>query len=111
MVRYCHRCGCELARTKDQRVIEFNSEYGQEFRILCPTCQEMTIAFMTPAYIPEISKTQWELLAHKAKKLDNQSIFDQCRQQIKTMRSNGCTIPEIAKEAGMSNRAVMDLLK
>lgn len=111
MIRYCHRCGGELVHAKDQKVMEFTTECGQEFRILCPTCFEMAQAFITPAFIPEISKTQWELVVHKAQKLDNQSIFDQCRKQIKSMRANGCTIPEIAAETGFSNRVVMDLSK
>lgn len=111
MIRYCHRCGCELSHTKDQKVVEFTTEYGQEFRVLCPTCCEMTIAFMTPAYIPEISKTEWELVVHKSKKTKGQSVFDQCRRQIKIMREKGCTVPEISAETGLTNRAVLELLK
>lgn len=111
MIRYCHKCGCELLYTKDQKTVEFTSEYGQEFRVLCPTCFEMTMAFMTPAYIPEISKTQWELVVHKATQLEGRSIFQQCKDQIKAFRAKGITVPEIAQETGFSNRAVLDILK
>lgn len=111
MIRYCHRCGCEIERHKDQKVLEFSGKNGQEFRVLCPTCNKMTLAFCTPAYIPELSKTEWDIIVHQKEKCRDVSIFDQFRNEIKNMRERGLLVHEIAQAAGVSNRTILEVLK
>lgn len=111
MIRICHKCGCELEHHKDQRIVEFDGETGREYRVLCPQCFGLMLAFITPAYVPGISKTQYDLLLHKVKKEETMSVFDQFKNQIKGMRERGLTIPEIAQEANLNNRIIMEVLK
>ena len=107
-VRNCHRCGLELTNPKDQKTVNF----GYEYRVLCPTCFGMTLAFCTPAFIPGISKTQYDLLVHKAKNIHSESeVFGEFVNEIKRMREEGFTIPEIAQTAKVTNRVVMEILK
>lgn len=112
MIRNCHKCGCEIERHKDQKVLEFSGENGQEFRVLCPTCNKMTLAFCTPAYIPEISKTEYELILYRFMKGKNEkSIFARFKDEVKHLRKNGFTVPEIAQGTGTTNRIIMEVLK
>lgn len=111
MIRSCHKCGCELEHYKDQKIIEFDGENGSEYRVLCPQCFELAKAFVTPAYIPEISKTQYDLLVHKIKNSSEKSIFEKFKEQVKGMKSRGLTIPEIAQAAHVTNRVIMEVLK
>lgn len=107
-VRTCHRCGLELTKPKDQKTIDF----GHEYRVLCPTCFGMALAFCTPAFIPGISKTQYDLLVHKANNENTEkSVFECFIKEIKRMRDEGFTVPEIAQAANVTNRVIMEILK
>ena len=108
MVRNCHKCGLELVKPSEQKVIEF----GGDYRVLCPTCYDMTLDFCTPAYVPDISKTRYELIKYKAQKKNSEkSPYLQFVGEVKHLRDKGFTVPEIAQEYGVSNRIIMEVLK
>lgn len=108
MIRYCHKCGMELVKPSDQKVIEF----GGDYRVLCPTCYDMTLDFCTPAYVPDISKTRYELMKYKIQKQNTEkSSYSQFVEEVKHLREKGFTVPEIAQKYGVSNRMIMEVLK
>lgn len=106
----CERCGKEI-NTEDSYAVKIE-RYGRvEKRTLCEDCKSLSEAFMTAAYIPGISKTQYELLLYMARNVEHKTPADKFKDLVEDLKKSGMTVPEIAKEIGVCNQCVMRLVK
>jgi hypothetical protein len=86
--------------------------YGRvESRDLCEDCALLTESFMTIAYIPGISLTQYDLLLfHLRKNQAEKTTREKIKELVEELRNQGGTVPEIAEETGLCNKCVLKIV-
>lgn len=106
----CERCGKEI-NIEDSYSVKIEHCGRVEQRTLCEDCKSLSEAFMTAAYIPGISKTQYELLLYLARNAEHKTPADKVKDLVDDLKKSGMTVPEIAKEIGICNQCVMRIMK
>lgn len=107
----CERCGEKIKPGKHVIRTTFDNEKRiKEMNIYCQECDKEIMEFSTPACIPGISNTQWELKMHRKKKREK-SPRQILIEILEDMRGQGMTVPEISQELGLDNKSVMKLCK
>lgn len=106
----CERCGKEIGR-EDAYTVKIEHYDRIETRTLCNDCKSLSEAFMTAAYIPGISQTQYDILVRLSKNEEMKSNSDAIKEIVKELREKDMTVSEIVKEIGICNQCVMKILK
>lgn len=106
----CERCGKEIGR-EDAYTVKIEYHDRVETKTLCSGCKSLSEAFMTAAYIPGISKTQYDILVRLSRNEEMKSNSDAIKEIVKELREKDMTVPEIVKEIGICNQCVMKILK
>ena len=105
----CDRCGKTIHGKRNEIIALDKEEKTNHSFLLCRECYVESVDFMTPAYIPGICNTRWELGMHYKRKKDR--IDNRPVRKVKKLRISGYTVPEIAQELGIKNIEVMKIIK
>ena len=108
MIR-CYRCGDPIDDAEISSVVIGIA--GEIHRgMVCKDCAELMYEELTPAMIPGVTVSRLDILKQQAKRAEGKTAAELLRKEIKELKSNGSTVPEIAQRLNISNRAVMDFL-
>lgn len=110
MTIHCERCGKEI-NLEDAYKVTMAKRNRVESRTLCEDCKLLSESFMTAAYIPGISQTQYDILVRLSKNEEMKSNSDAIKEIVKELREKDMTVPEIVREIGICNQCVMKILK
>ena len=110
MTIHCERCGKEI-NLEDAYKVTMAKRNRVESRTLCEDCKLLSESFMTAAYIPGISQTQYDLLVYIARSTEKKSPGVILQELVEELKNAGATVPEIAQELHICNKCVVNLTR
>lgn len=104
----CDRCNKPIKPGEQVELLR-NYKGHKVSKVLCIECNKLDLEFITPAFIPDMSLTQYDLRFRKKEK--NKKPYEILMKLMREMKAGGMTVPEIAQELHICNKCVVNLTR